>query len=91
MSTTPRHPQNPDHPNGTCEACGQPCAVCGPRWCPECYYVNGVPRDLMHGYDPDNEHPGADYTLAGPLDECEGLDGQPIDWQPSELDAGRYP
>lgn len=34
-----------------------------------------------------DDHPGADYTLAGPIDECEGLDGQPIDWQPGELGA----
>lgn len=39
----------------------------------------------------EDDHPGADYTLAGPLDECEGLDGQPIQWQPGELgDAPRY-
>lgn len=30
-------------------------------------------------------HPGADFTLAGPVDECEGLDGLPIDWEPGEL------
>lgn len=26
-----------------------------------------------------DDHPGADYTLAGPVDECEGLDGRPIE------------
>jgi hypothetical protein len=26
-----------------------------------------------------DKHPGADYALAGPLDECEGLDGQAIE------------
>lgn len=31
-----------------------------------------------------DEHPGADYTLAGPVDECEGLDGKPIQWEPGE-------
>lgn len=40
-------PQDPAHGNGTCEHCGQPCAVCGPRWCAECYYVDGVPRDRL--------------------------------------------
>jgi len=34
---------------------------------------------------PVDDHPGADYTLAGPVDECEGLDGQPIQWAPGEL------
>lgn len=42
---TPPFPQDPAHGNGTCEQCGQPCAVLGPRWCPDCYYVDGVPRD----------------------------------------------
>lgn len=32
-----------------------------------------------------DDHPGADYTLAGPFDECEGLDGQPIEWENGEL------
>lgn len=80
-------PQNPAHGNGTCEHCGAPCAVCGPRWCPDCYYVNGVPRDLLEGRALVDEHPGADYTLAGPVDECEGLDGRPIAWAPGELTA----
>ncbi len=87
---TPPFPQNPAHGNGTCEHCGEPCAVCGPRWCPDCYYVNGVPRDLIRGYAADEEHPGADYTLAGPVDECEGLDGQPIKWEDGELGTARY-
>jgi hypothetical protein len=34
---------------------------------------------------PIDVHPGADYTLAGPIDESEGLDGQPIEWAPGEL------
>ena len=29
--------QNPDHANGTCEACGDPCAVYGCAYCPDCY------------------------------------------------------
>jgi hypothetical protein len=33
----PPYPQNPAHGNGTCEQCGEPCAVFGPRWCPACY------------------------------------------------------
>ncbi|MGE6473220.1 hypothetical protein [Serratia proteamaculans] len=37
------------------------------------------------------DHPGADYTAAGPLDECEGPDGQPIQWEPGELGFARYP
>lgn len=32
-----RHPNNPNHANGTCEACGGPCAVYGCRYCPTCY------------------------------------------------------
>lgn len=46
---------------------------------------------LKVGRSPDHidDHPGADYTLAGPFDECEGLDGKPIDWQPGELGAAR--
>jgi hypothetical protein len=40
-------PQDPAHGNGTCKHCGQPCAVSGPRWCAECYYVDGVPRDRL--------------------------------------------
>lgn len=32
-----RYPDNPDHPNGTCEACGEPCEVYGCRYCPDCY------------------------------------------------------
>lgn len=36
------------------------------------------------------DHPGADYTLAGPVDECEGLDGQPIEWENGELGVWRY-
>lgn len=43
----PPWPQNPAHGNGTCEQCGEPCAVCGPRWCPSCYYVDNVPRDRV--------------------------------------------
>ncbi|WP_236470854.1 hypothetical protein [Pseudomonas syringae] len=38
-----------------------------------------------------DEYPGADYTLAGPLDECEGLDGQAIEWEPGEMGPSRYP
>ena len=29
--------QTPNHPNGSCEACGGPCAVYGCTHCPECY------------------------------------------------------
>ncbi|MNJ44215.1 hypothetical protein D3C77_392570 [compost metagenome] len=36
---------------------------------------------------PVEDHPGADYSLAGPVNECEGLDGQPIHWAPGELDS----
>jgi len=36
-SLPPLYPDNPDHANGTCEACGNPCAVYGCRWCPDCY------------------------------------------------------
>ena len=32
-----------------------------------------------------DEQEGADYTIAGPIDECEGLDGRPIQWEPGEL------
>lgn len=32
-----------------------------------------------------DEYPGADYTLAGWNDECEGLDGRSIEWEPGEL------
>lgn len=37
-----------------------------------------------------DDHPGADYTLAGPVDECEGLDGKPIEWENGELGVWRY-
>jgi len=40
----------------------------------------------------ENADPGADYTFSGPADECEGLDGRPIQWQPGELgDLPHYP
>ncbi|MNC33606.1 hypothetical protein D3C75_820090 [compost metagenome] len=39
---------------------------------------------------PVDDHTGADYTLAGPVDECEGLDGQPTQWKPGELGSPRY-
>jgi hypothetical protein len=29
--------------------------------------------------------PDYDYGLAGPISEFEGLDGEPIDWEPDEL------
>jgi uncharacterized protein (DUF2225 family) len=32
-----KYPGNPNHANGTCEACGGPCAVYGCRYCPACY------------------------------------------------------
>lgn len=32
-----------------------------------------------------DEREGADYTIAGPIDEYEGLDGRPIQWEPGEL------
>ena len=35
---------------------------------------------------PMDEHPGADYTLAGRFDECEGLDGRRIQWEPGEYE-----
>lgn len=35
---------------------------------------------------PVDDHPGADYTLAGWIDECEGLDGRPIQWEPGECE-----
>ncbi|WP_124320370.1 hypothetical protein [Pseudomonas chlororaphis] len=38
---------------------------------------------------PVDDHPGADYTLAGPVDECEGLDGQAIAWEDGELPGFR--
>lgn len=34
---------------------------------------------------PMNEYSGADYTLAGWNDECEGLEGRSIEWEPGEL------
>lgn len=117
-STQPPYPQDPAHGNGTCEQCGQPCAVCGPRWCPACYYLpDGRPRDQLAARSGPSERwlpdfdklppltdakvsagarpgesweaarvrleadnyalppmhydssPGADYTLAGPVDE----------------------
>ncbi len=37
---------------------------------------------------PIDDHPGADYTNAGPFDESEGLDGLAIQWEPGEL--GRW-
>lgn len=37
-----RFPDNPAHANGTCEACGAPCAVYGCRWCPACYHTEDV-------------------------------------------------
>jgi len=37
MTDTPKFPDNPNHANGTCEDCGQPCHVYGCRWCPLCY------------------------------------------------------
>lgn len=33
----PKFPDNPNHANGTCEECGEPCQVYGCRWCPACY------------------------------------------------------
>lgn len=30
-------------------------------------------------------HPGADYGIGGVIDECEGLDSQPIQWEAGEL------
>ena len=39
---------------------------------------------------PLGEHPGADYTISGPVDECEGLDGQPIQWESGELGRWQY-
>ncbi|WP_440057878.1 hypothetical protein [Pseudomonas fragariae (ex Marin et al. 2024)] len=81
----PPFAQDPAHGNGTCEHCGKPCDICGPRWCAGCYYVDGKPRDWLGDYSPDDEYPGADYTLAGWIDECEGLDGRPIQWEPGEL------
>ncbi|MDX9625907.1 hypothetical protein [Pseudomonas fragariae (ex Marin et al. 2024)] len=35
----------------------------------------------IHYYD----HPGPDYQNSGPFDECQGLDGGRINWQPGEL------
>lgn len=34
---SPKFPDNPNHANGTCEECGEPCHVYGCRWCPGCY------------------------------------------------------
>lgn len=39
MTDTPKFPDNPNHANGTCEECGEPCQVFGCRWCPGCYDV----------------------------------------------------
>lgn len=47
-------------------------------------------RELPQDEAPADEHPGADYTLAGPVDECEGLDGQPIAWEDGEVGITRY-
>lgn len=33
----PKFPDNPNHANGTCEECREPCQVYGCRWCPGCY------------------------------------------------------
>jgi hypothetical protein len=37
VTAAPRFPDNPNHANGTCEDCGDPCHVYGCRWCPVCY------------------------------------------------------
>lgn len=31
------HTDKANHANGTCNACGEPCAVYGCRYCPACY------------------------------------------------------
>lgn len=46
IQPTPPFPQNPAHGNGTCEQCGEPCAVCGPRYCPACY-PEATRRDMQ--------------------------------------------
>lgn len=65
------------------------------RWgfCPETLAAIARPRleaASRAGLALVDEHPGADYTLAGPVDECEGLDGQPIQWEPGELGSPHY-
>lgn len=42
-----KHPDNPNHANGTCEACGGPCAVYGCRYCPTCYWPETLAERQM--------------------------------------------
>lgn len=34
---------------------------------------------------PIDDHPGADFIGTGWIDESEGFDGRPIEWEPGEL------
>jgi len=67
--------QNPDHPNGTCEACGGPCAVCGCRYCPACYdrvTLAGRPLELGDWIEADFTFP-SQHTRAAQLNTPEAL------------------
>lgn len=52
---------NPSHANGTCEACGGPCAVYGCRYCPDCYWpATLAERDASRGRE--DNRPGVTVT-----------------------------
>lgn len=51
LEQPPKFPDNPNHANGTCEECGEPCQVYGCRWCPGCYEsASAVVRDALRPF-----------------------------------------
>jgi len=87
--------QNPDHPNGTCEACGGPCAVFGCRYCPACYdrvtlagRPRAEPRDLSRAW-PVIDGPRQGERVSSKRDYFDALIGPPST-DPAQPDRVRY-
>lgn len=89
MNDVPKFPDNPDHPNGTCEACGQPCQVFGCRWCPDCYdEASATLRDQWRALRSPGPRTAAEWSAAGLTLRAQALPIEaPAPWQCAALEA----
>ncbi|MFJ7286328.1 hypothetical protein [Pseudomonas sp. NPDC099000] len=89
MTDTPKFPDNPDHANGTCEECGEPCQVYGCRWCPDCYdAASAVVREASRAQRIPKAQTPAEWAASLSTPAYPSLPSeQPCPWQQAALVA----
>lgn len=77
-----KFPDNPNHANGTCEDCGEPCHVYGCRWCPACYDAGSARIRAARRVQSANEW----AATSKPLSAAPVVDA-PVEWQRAALQS----